>query len=295
MSKTLRNLIIFTVATLSAGFLGLALDKVAPSPDPQERLGMLIWLVTPLAATLLLRAFGGDGWQDFGIKPNLKSGWMWYMAALLIVPLVVLMTMGLGAVFGAFSLSGFAMQGFGAFVSFTGIAFASSLVKNIFEEFAWRGYLTPRFEALKLNPIANHLLTGIIWGGWHIPYWLYLLDRGVFQSQTTLNVTSFILVGLIILPLHALTYGELRLLSKSVWPGLLMHSLANALSLALLTNQFVEPNGRVGVVLSPGGDGIVHAVLFALIGIGLYRYRMKRSPREYPTAKNVLDGRGIPE
>jgi membrane protease YdiL (CAAX protease family) len=157
MNKTIRNLILFTVATLGAGFLGVALDKAVPSRDTQGTLGMLLWLATPLATALLLRAFGGDGWQDFGLKFNLRSGWRLYLAALLIVPLVVLLTLGLGAVFGALSLSGFKTQGFGAFLSLVGIAFVAAMVKNIFEEFAWRGYLTPRFEALKLNAFVGYL------------------------------------------------------------------------------------------------------------------------------------------
>jgi len=277
MNKIIRNLIIFTVVTLGAGFLGIALDRAVPSGDPQQGLGILLWLVAPLATGLLLRAFGGDGWQDFGIKPNLKSGWRWYLAALLIVPLVILLTLGLGALFGASSLSGFAVQGFGAFLSLVGIAFASSLVKNIFEELAWRGYLTPRFEALKLNPFVTYLLTGIIWAGWHIPYWLYFLDRAVLEANTPLNVTTFILVAFTLLPLHAVTYGELRRVSKSVWPGVLMHTLANAISFTLLSNGFVALNGGLGVILSPGTEGIAHAILFALVGIGLYHYRTRSS------------------
>ena len=274
MNKTTRNLIIFTVATLGAGFLGVALDNAAPSRDAQGTLGMLLWLVTPLATALLLRAFGGDGWQDFGLKLNLRSGWRWYLAALLIVPLVVVLTLGLGAVFGALSLSGFARQGFGAFLSLIGIAFVSSLVKNIFEEFAWRGYLTPRFEALKLNPFAGYLLTGLIWAGWHVPYYLYFLNREVLQSHTTLSLGAFIVLAFLLLPLNAITFGELRLLSKSVWPAWLMHSVENAISLTLLSNGFVELNGGVGVVFSPGVAGIVFTILFALIGIGLYQYRI---------------------
>jgi hypothetical protein len=40
---------------------------------------------------------------------------------------------------------------------------------------------------------------------------------------------------------------------------------------------FVELEGTYGVVFSPGNDGILHSVLFALIGVGLYQYR-KRHP-----------------
>jgi membrane protease YdiL (CAAX protease family) len=284
MNKIVRNLIVFTAVTLGTGFLGIVLDRALSNGDPQQGLGILLWLVAPLAAVGLLRAFGGDGWGDFGIKPNFKSGWQWYLAAVIIVPLVVMLTLGLAVVFGAASVPGpsAAPSAWAAFLPLVGIAFGSSLVKNIFEEFAWRGYLTPRFEALKLNPFAGYVLTGIIWAGWHIPYWLYFLDRSVLAAHTSLNMTAFIMMAFILLPLHAITYGELRHASKSVWPGVIMHTAANALSFTLLSNGFVRLNGALGVILSPGTEGLAHAILFAMVGIGLYLYRTRSS---HPAAR----------
>ena len=74
--RTIRNLVIFTVVSLSCGFVGIALDRLSPPQDPMQGLGALVWLVSPLAANLLLRLAGGDGWKDFGIRPNLRSGWV---------------------------------------------------------------------------------------------------------------------------------------------------------------------------------------------------------------------------
>jgi membrane protease YdiL (CAAX protease family) len=153
------------------------------------------------------------------------------------------------------------------------MAFAASFVKNIFEEFAWRGYLTARFDALGLNPFLNHLLTGLIWAGWHVPYWLFIVD---VQAFTSLDTATFIVVGMLTLSVTAITYGELRLLSQSVWPAVILHSVANAITATLLLDGFVELQGALGVVFSPGNDGILHSVLFALIGVGLHLYRRTR-------------------
>ncbi len=98
--RTIRNLVIFTIVTLSCGFVGIALDRLSPPQDPMQGLGALVWLVSPLAANLILRAAGGDGWKDFGIRPNLRSGWKWYLVALLIAPLVTLVALILGALLG---------------------------------------------------------------------------------------------------------------------------------------------------------------------------------------------------
>jgi membrane protease YdiL (CAAX protease family) len=276
--RTIRNLVIFTVVTLGCGFVGMGIDRLSPPQDPMQGLGALIWLAAPLVANLILRALAGDGWKDFGIRPNLRSGWRWYLVALVIAPSITLAVLVLGAALGAVSLSGFTRQGAGAYLSVVGVTLAGVLVKNLFEEFAWRGYLTPRFEALGLHPFANSLLTGFIWAGWHAPYYLYFLSRAELQAHTALSAPALLLLAFLILPFHALAYGELRLLSKTVWTTWVLHNIANAVSLPLFAYGFVTlAGGGAGVFLSPGTEGLLYSLLMGLIGFGLYRYRMNRS------------------
>jgi len=274
MNKSIRNIIIFSIVSIGFGFLGIALDRINPPSDPMQGLGVLLWLVSPLAANLLLRTLGGDGWKDFGLQPNFKSGWVWYLAAVLIVPLVVIITLVIGSLFGGISLDGFADKGLSSFLPLVFTALIGALMKNVFEEFAWRGYLTPRFEAIGTHPFINSILTGLVWAGWHIPYYLYFLDRAVLEAHTTLSLPVFILLAFLLLPLQALAYGELRLLSKSIWPVWIMHNIANAISLPLLSEGFVKLKpGIGGVFLSPGTEGILHSLLMGLVGLGLYLYR----------------------
>ena len=275
--RAIRNLIIFAIVSLSCGFVGITLDRLSPPQDPMQGLGALVWLVSPLAANLLLRLVGGDGWKDFGMRPNLRSGWVWYLVALLLAPLVTILLLSLGAVFGAVSFSGFAEKGLGAYLPLVGAVFIGVMVKNIFEEFAWRGYLTPRFAAINLHPFANALLTGFIWAGWHVPYYLYFLNRTELQAHTTLDVPAFILLAFLVLPFQALAYGELRLVSKTVWTTWLLHNVANAISLPLLSYAFITQAGRfTGVLFSPSTAGILYSLLMGLVGYGLYRYRMSK-------------------
>ena len=276
--RTIRNLVIFAIIAVGGGFLGIALDRLSPPSDPMQGLGALIWLISPLLANVLLRTFGGDGWKDFGLALNLKAGWMWYLAAPIIVLIASLPPMGLGTVFGAISLSGFSGQGFRVFLSLTLAGFGAAMVKNIFEEFAWRGYLAPRLDSLGVHPFVNAILTGFIWAGWHVPYYLYFLDPSILGAHTPLSVPVFILVAFLILPFHALAYGELRLLSKSTWTAWLMHNFANAISLTLLSNGFVTlARDFSGVLFSPGTEGILHSIIMGFIGFGLYKYRMSKT------------------
>lgn len=273
-TSTRRNLILFILVTLSAGWIGAALDRAVATPDPQQGLGILLWLILPTITGLLLRAFGGDGWQDAGLHPRLLGSWRWYGMALLLFPLISLLLLGIGPVFSAFTLPGFADQGVGAFLSLATVATLSSFGKNIFEEVAWRGYLTPRFAALNLPRLHNHLLTGLIWAGWHLPYWLFFVDVRTFS---TLNLPTFIALAVTTLCITAVTYGEVRLRSQSVWPAVLMHSVANGVTATFLLNGFVQLNGGLGILFSPGNDGIVHSLLFALVGLAFYRYS-RRTP-----------------
>ena len=74
--RTVRNLVIFTVVVLASGWLGYGLDRLMNNP-PEQQLGLLLWLMTPLITALLLRAFAGDGWKDFGLSKNLPGAATW--------------------------------------------------------------------------------------------------------------------------------------------------------------------------------------------------------------------------
>ena len=157
MNKIIRNIIIVALFTVGGGWLGIWLNGVTGNTQPpMQSLGALVWLTTPALSGILLRALGGDGWKDSGFGLNLLSGWKWYLVAILVYPLAALLTFGLGALLGIVSADGFAAQGFSAYLSAAGIMLVGSLMKNIFEEFAWRGYLTPRLEAAGVHPLLNH-------------------------------------------------------------------------------------------------------------------------------------------
>ncbi|MEA4908881.1 MAG: CPBP family intramembrane glutamic endopeptidase [Anaerolineaceae bacterium] len=275
MNSSVRNLLLFCLIALGGGYLGAALDHLAPPADSMQGPGTLLFLVSPVAAVLLLRSLGGDGWKDFGLGLNLGAGWKWHLAGLAIPVGVIGLALGLAILLGAASFSP-AGTGETGFWPLLGTGLAAVAVKNLFEEFAWRGYLTPRFEALGLHPFLNALLTGAIWAAWHIPYYLFFLPPAQIAAQTTLAAPVLAGLAFFILPFHALAYGELRLLSQSTWTAWLMHNVANALSFALVTGGFVTlAGGLSGALLSPGTEGFLHALLMGLVGLGLYLYRRR--------------------
>jgi len=270
-TTTLRNLIIFALISLSAGWIGTWVNTVIPSPSPQESLGILIFLLLPFLTVFILRGFGKDGWNDFGLQLKLKGNWGWYLLALLMYPAAIILTLGLGAVFGTVSFDGLRAQGFGALISVISLGFAMSLMKNIGEEFAWRGYLTPRFKALGLSDFTNHMLTGAIWGLWHIPYWLFMLGPVVINKYSSLGTTGFIVMGLIGIFPTALVYGELRLKTGSLWPAFLAHNVTNAMSAQLVMMGFVKIDPSSELFLYPNLDGVLMMILFWVLGVWILR------------------------
>ncbi|HMV96429.1 MAG TPA: CPBP family intramembrane metalloprotease [Anaerolineales bacterium] len=277
MNKTIRNIIIVSLFTIGGGWLGIWLNNVTGNTQPpMQSLGVLVWLTTPAFSGFLLRAFGGDGWKDSGFGLNLISGWKWYLLGILVYPLASLLTFGLGALFGIVSAEGLAAQGFNAYLSAAGMIFVGSLMKNFFEEFAWRGYLTPRFEAAKLHPMLNHFIVSLLWMTWHLPYYYYYLDRATLNSAITTSVPVFLLTGYLVMFPTAILFGEIRLLSKSVWPVFILHNIINALSMPLLINGFIEVKGALAPVFTPTNEGILVSLVFGVVGWFLMQYRLKK-------------------
>jgi membrane protease YdiL (CAAX protease family) len=280
MNKTVRNIIVVAIFTVGGGWLGIWLNQITGNTNPPlQSLGALVWLTTPALSGFFLRAFGGDGWKDAGFGLNLRSGWKWYLLAILVYPLAALLTFGMGALLGAVSADGFAAQGMDAYFSAVGVILIGSLMKNFFEEFVWRGYLTPRLEAAKVHPLLNHLIVGILWWSWHLPYYYYFLDRATLENSISTSIPLFLVLGFLSVISTSILFGELRLISNSVWPVFILHQVLNGFSLPLIFNGFIKLNGTAGVIFSPTNEGIVTSILLSLAGWMLYQYRMKNAAR----------------
>lgn len=277
MNKIIRNVIIVSLFTVGGGWLGIWLNHVTGNTEPPlQSLGALVWLVSPALSGFILRAFGGDGWKDSGFGFHLRTGWKWYLLAILVYPLAALLTFGLGSLFGIISTDGFATQGFDAYLAAVGLVFAGSLMKNFFEEFAWRSYLTPRLEAANISPLINHIIVGILWWSWHLPYYYYFLDRAELESAITTSIPVFLALAFFIQIPTSILFGELRLISKSTWTAFLFHQVINAISMPLLMNGFIKVNGPLAPIFTPTNEGIFVSLLFGLVGWMLMKYRLKQ-------------------
>ena len=271
---TIRNLVIFTAVVLAIGWIGRWLDVLMGNPD-SEGLGILLCLVAPTGIALLLRAFASVGWSDFGIKPNLRGNAVWYLVALLIYPMLTALVLAIGGSLSLIAFPGLSFGTVGLILQTFALGVLPQFVKNIFEEAAWRGYLAPKVYSLGLNDYVGHVLVGLVWGAWHIPYYLFFLDRATLQDVTTLTVAAFIPVAIVVMIAWAIVYGEIRLLTGSIWPAVLMHMVEDAFLNQLFTEKHISIVPGTDWLVSPL-NGLVSIFLFVAVGVGLNRYRKTR-------------------
>ena len=272
---TIRNLVIFTVIVLTIGFIGRGLDVAMGNPT-RESLGILLWISMPLVTSLILRLFAGDGWKDFGIKPNCKGNLGWYLFAVLVFPFVTAVILLVGYAFGLITFPEASAATLGLFIQAFALAMLPNLIKNFFEEAAWRGYLTPKIFSLGINDFIGHTIVGVIWGVWHIPYYLFYEDPAVLQEFTTLNMATYIPLAIVVMIAWAFVYGEIRLLTNSIWPVILMHAVEDAFLFALILDHHIVIRQGMDWLISPM-NGLVCVALFLVIGVGLRQWRKRKN------------------
>ena len=100
-----------------------------------------------------------------------------------------------------------------------------NIMPFIGEEYGWRAYLAPRLKEI-YGIKKSILLTGFIWGIWHLPLNLFYYSDGLLTSQV-----YSILVQLVFCTFLGifLTYTYNR--TKSIWAPVMIHYLNNNLAL----------------------------------------------------------------
>ena len=85
------------------------------------------------------------------------------------------------------------------------------------EEFGWRGYVLPRFQA-KWNALVSSLVLGVIWGVWHLP----LLQAGM---QSAHSVAELVLWQTLVAIFFTWVFNNTN---GSILAVVLFHAMANS-------------------------------------------------------------------
>lgn len=258
----IRNIIIFTFLVNGLAWLGPVLggDPITPG------FGFLVWAIAPILSTLVMKFLLKDH-IPLGLKSLFKTNGRWYALSIFVFPITITTLLALGSLLGTSTIKNFILSEFVTVMIPIAITF---FVFAFIEEVGWRGYLAPKVYSLN-NRLLGHILVGVIWASWHFPY---LNELSVYTSEGLTTFLPRFILGTIVL---AVTYGEIRIRTGSVWPAVLMHFIGNTLTNTLLSGfVFLVPGkewlGSLGV------EGILVITLFGILGGYLYFKRMGFRP-----------------
>jgi len=205
-----------------------------------------------------------NGWKSLGIRPKFRGNVKWYIISAIIFPIIVIIVLAFGYITNWTDLTKF---DFGKIMYVFLGAFVGSFIKNIFEECAWRGFLTERLIKLNTSDGMMYFITAIIWFLWHIPYYMVLLSgEATTESHIKLLIIAFITLGCWIM-----MFTEIYRLTRSIWPCVVLHATVNSL---VVINDYISISSGKGLILSYD-TGIISLAICIGVGICLRRYRKR--------------------
>ena len=172
----LTRLVVFSVVVLGSGWIGLLVDDALGTAHSMKGQGSLVWIMTPLLVGAVLAL------SDPSLRRSYAVSWLpgrlrAYGVAIGVFPLSFVVAIAVGWAAGVLSPGGL-----GAFGSAVAVNVLPTVLKNIAEEGAWRGYLTPGLLRRRLPDPAVWLVVGVVWGAWPLPYYLWFLDESLIRA-----------------------------------------------------------------------------------------------------------------
>jgi membrane protease YdiL (CAAX protease family) len=290
------NFTIFALAAVGAGWLGVLLDlgagaeltsSVATS-DSSGTLGLAVFILLPVVTALVLYFVSRDGAGPLGLTLRLRRPVRWFGAAVLLYPLATAIALGVGIATGTADLSTAPAAGKPAFLAAFVAILGFQVIKNLFEEFTFRGYGTRTALAMGLpGRLTPHLLVGVVWALWHLPLYLVWTPAADMRLVTSLPWPLFAPLFIAGLTAAAVVYGEMRARTGSIWPGVVLHSVSNAIVTPLLVNEHLTFTGHGDALASPVPTSIVMIVLFTGVGLLLARRRPVHATEAAPAPAPV--------
>ena len=233
---------------------------------PQREFVLQVHMLTPLLATLLmLFVFTRDGYKgknrlSLGL---ISSGRQTWLAAFLLPLPILAVIYGLGWVSGAAAFAAPTEAGWlPDFLISWLINFLIIVILVTAEEIGFRGYLLPHLQ--DLGDTWAILLFGFLHGVWHLPAAL-LTSFYLAEGNPWLTIPLFLLL----LTAVGWIYGKLRLATRSIWPGVILHASFNV---------FLGVFASLTVMSSPlsvylvGESGVVTLLVTAVVAYWLMKH-----------------------
>jgi membrane protease YdiL (CAAX protease family) len=147
---------------------GEGLSALSAGPgDILDLVGSWGPIIAAFVVTALTEGRRGVGvlWRRFW---NRNMSLKWLLVALLLIPAMEFLSslvsrMLTGQAYPLLNLPDPPWMIVSVFVS-------AFILTGLFEEFGWRGYVLPRFQA-RWNALTSSLVLGVIWAAWHVGRW----------------------------------------------------------------------------------------------------------------------------
>lgn len=219
---------------------------------------LLMWspAVAALVTTFIFqRNVRGLGW-GFG-KP------VYYLIAFLLPILYAGIAYGVVWLLGLGKVDTSALGGnfLPALLSALTLGLIQSIILAAGEEIGWRGLLVPQLA--RLNSFTRTaLISGVIWGIWHLP----LIITGDYKGSAPVwySVACFmvLVVGV------SFAFAWLRLASGSLWPAVLLHAVHNKFIQGVLDVITVD-TGKTQYFTTEFGLGL--AIMGLIVGLVFWK------------------------
>ena len=233
---------------------------------------MGIWLLLPMLTAIIIILVSKIPWKEIGFRPNFKGNMKWYLTSILIFPIVTAIILLIGRITGWIDTSALDLKHFvGAFASTLIVGF----IKNIFEETVWRGYLTSQLLKLNLKDWKSYLIVGLVWGSWHIPYYMAFLPEADMLVVLPVSRVLFSIIAIITMTCWSVMFIELYRITKSIWPCVILHTVEDALINPLVISGYISITSGKEILISPI-TGVITSVLYLAVGFGIRAVRRKK-------------------
>lgn len=283
--KVLRAVVIFTLVAVFCWWIGVLIDQAFPNLSSttlgangeKETPGMGIFIVAPLLTVILLLLTRQIAWRDLLFVPHFRGVGRWYILAFFIYPIVTCITLLLFHNFWILTVKDWY---FPWLLSIFITGFFTLLIKNIFEESVWRGFLTTHIHKLfPKNILWVYVIVGIIWSLWHLPYYFVFLPDLVIHDFIPYGRWALAIISIPLTICWSIMYTELLFLSRSIWPLVLMHTVEDGLVNPIILNWFIDISKEWIWLVHPI-YGFFPNMLFLLFGLWLMRKRKHKEALE---------------
>lgn len=192
----------------------------------------------------------------------------WYLAVLLVIPLIQLSGVLIYEALNPGSLGPMAPEPLTAWVFAVLLAIP---IGPLAEELGWSGYLIPRAQG-RFDALNSSLLVGLVWGLWHTP--LFFATFGVWVLNDPIrwwSVAVYIAGTIALRVIYTWIYNNTR---GSVLIAILLHAVSNAAIPFLLFPDMPDDAAQLAKHWAVLSTAVVAAIIVLVFG----RQYLSRSP-----------------